>query len=150
MNFVQEISFFFSCVGISLGIWLIYDFLYCWKCVRRVKSWKIALMDIIYGIAMGIGLFVYLLEKNYGAFRSYFILGLVTGAYFYYRFLHKRMCRVWMCLMTKILMVLSIPAKKLANSIKRLKNLVNRVRILAYGKLKEHQNCGKDKGNGNE
>lgn len=39
-------------------------------------------MDIIYGIAMGIGLFVYLFRKKLWGFRNYFYPGFSNGCLF--------------------------------------------------------------------
>jgi spore cortex biosynthesis protein YabQ len=81
-------------IGCGLGLGIFFDIYRVISSKLDLKSWVIAILDLIYGLVAAVAVFRVLYYSNYGQLRFFIFLALLLGIYLYYRLFSSIIIRI--------------------------------------------------------
>ena len=120
-----ELNFFLICIFYGFFLTLTYDF---FSILRRLiihRAYMVTIEDIVYGIFIGIKVFLLNYENNNGVVRFFMFLGLIIGSVIYHKIFSATLVLVFSTtiehFLKGILGILTIFGKNQKNVIKNWK-----------------------------
>lgn len=116
---------FLSTLIAGMAIGLFYDFFRIARKVIPHAGWVVQLQDLLFWVAATIGVFYFMLLRNFGEIRMFAILGVVIGAVLYFYTISKPVLKVSVTVVNFIKRVISTAIHIITTPIRFIFNLLN-------------------------
>lgn len=125
LSMSNQASLFLTTVIIGFSIGFLYDWIRIFRNIIKHANFVVQIEDVIYWICVSIGMFIIMLNKNYGEIRAFSICGFFLGMVIYFFTLSHLFMHVSMAVVSFIKKVIMITIHIILTPIKLLLKLLS-------------------------
>lgn len=143
LSMSNQAALFFTTVLIGFSIGFLYDWIRIFRNIIKHANFIVQIEDALYWIAVSIGMFIIMLNKNYGEIRAFSICGFFIGMIIYFFTLSHLFMHVSMTVVSFIKKVIIMTVRIILTPVRLILKLLSYPYNIIKGFLSKLHNSNK-------